>query len=168
MIDPSTPHSASLRAPQDEVVDALRDLSVAQDRLDQYAAQLLGLNRTDQRALDMIGSGTDSPAALASALGMSTGATSAVLDRLEAAGYVRRSPDPEHRRRTRVTMTEEAEARCADLFGPIEVATTRQAAARSNAALRDIAAFLTEHTAFIHDYLDQRPGNGVPRTDRSG
>jgi DNA-binding MarR family transcriptional regulator len=78
-----------------------RALSTAQDRLDQYAAHRFGINRTDLRALDLIGQAeVISPTALAVALGMSTGATSAVLDWLEAAGYARREPDPGHRRRT--------------------------------------------------------------------
>ena len=56
-----------------------------------------GSNRTDLLALDLIGqAGATSPTALAAARGMSTGATSAVLDRLEAAGYARREPDAGH------------------------------------------------------------------------
>src|SRR5215469_3715031 len=106
----STPSGDEYRHPAETVMMDLRALSTVQDRLDQYAAQRFGINRTDLRALDLIGfAGTISPTALADALGMSTGATSTVLDRLEAAGYARREPDPDHRRRTLVRQTPRAQ-----------------------------------------------------------
>src|SRR5215470_1469581 len=106
------------------VMRELRALSTAQDRLDQYAMHQFGINRTDLRALDLIGqAGVISPTALAVALGMSTGATSAVLDRLEAAGYASREPDPGHRRRTLVRQTPRAEQLGKQIFGPVIAGT---------------------------------------------
>ncbi|PZP19982.1 MAG: MarR family transcriptional regulator, partial [Kocuria rhizophila] len=49
------------------------------------------------------------PSALASALGLSTAATTAVVDRLEAAGHVERLPDAQDRRRTLVRLLPESE-----------------------------------------------------------
>ncbi len=141
--------------PASQVIGELRALSTVQDRLDQYAAQRFGLNRTDLRALDLIGqAGATSPTALATALGMSTGATSTVLDRLEAAGYARREPDPDHRRRTRVHMTARSEALSAEIFEPVMRATAERAAEHSEEQLREIAAFLAAHRRTLEDYLD--------------
>jgi DNA-binding MarR family transcriptional regulator len=152
----STP--AAEEAPGDpvaQVVAGLRALSTVQDRLDQYAAERFGLNRTDLRALDLIGqAGTTSPKALAAALGMSTGATSTVLDRLETAGYACREPDPDHRRRTRVRMTPRAEQLSAEIFDPVIRATAEHAAGHSERQLRDIAAFLASHRQSLESYLD--------------
>lgn len=132
----------------------LRALSTVQDRLDQYAMHRFGINRTDLRALDLIGqAGVISPTALAVALGMSTGATSAVLDRLEAAGYVRRDPDPGHRRRTLVRQTARTEELGEEIFGPLIGGTLRQAADYPDAALASIAEFLAAHRALLNDYL---------------
>jgi DNA-binding MarR family transcriptional regulator len=94
-----------------------------------------------------------SPTALAIALGMSTGATSAVLDRLEAAGYASREPDPSHRRRTLVRQTARAEELGEEIFGPVIGGTLRQAAGYPDEALTSIAEFLAAHRALLNDYL---------------
>lgn len=144
------------------VIAELRALSTVQDRLDQHAAERFGLNRTDLRALDLIGqAGITSPTALAAALGMSTGATSTVLDRLEAAGYARREPDPDHRRRTLVRMTERTEKLSAEIFGPVIRATAQHAAGHPEPELRAVAAFLAAHRQTLENYLDTN--NGTPR-----
>ena len=139
----------------------LRALSTAHDRLDQYAAHRFGINRTDLRALDLIGqAGITSPTALAAALGMSTGATSTVLDRLEAAGYAHREPDPGHRRRTIVRVSPRTEELGAAIFAPVIRGTIAQAAALPDAALVVVAEFLAAHRALLNDYLDTAPAAG--------
>jgi len=149
----STPYAGHGRLAE-TVMKELRALSTAQDRLDQYAAHRFGINRTDLRALDLIGqAGVTSPTALATALGMSTGATSAVLDRLEAAGYARREPDPDHRRRTRVRQTARAEELGEAIFGPVIRGTISQATAYPDTALASIAEFLSAHSALLNGYL---------------
>ncbi|HLI41680.1 MAG TPA: MarR family transcriptional regulator [Streptosporangiaceae bacterium] len=151
---PAGPHRRLVEA----VMSELRALSAAQDRLDQYAAQRFGLNRTDLRALDLIGqAGVISPTELAAALGMSTGATSAVLDRLEAAGYARREPDPIHRRRTRVRTSRRAMEVSAAVFMPVIHGTLKQADAYPDAILAGIAQFLSAHRALLDRYLDAVP-----------
>src|SRR6478672_11288702 len=145
------------RDPVAQVIAELRALSTVQDRLDQYAAERFGLNRTDLRALDLIGqAGTTSPTALAAALGMSTGATSTVLDRLEAAGYASREPDPDHRRRTLVRMTPLAEALSAEIFEPVIRATAQHAAGHTDRELHTTAAFLAAHRRTLENYLDAK------------
>jgi DNA-binding MarR family transcriptional regulator len=145
---------AGRRRPAEAVMMELRALSTVQDRLDQYAMQRFGINRTDLRALDLIGqAGVISPTALAVALGMSTGATSAVLDRLEVAGYARREPDPGHRRRTLVRQTSRAEELGEEIFAPVISGTLRQAAEYPDAALASIAEFLSAHRALLTRYL---------------
>jgi DNA-binding MarR family transcriptional regulator len=140
----------------------LRALSTAQDRLDQYGAHRFGLNRTDYRALDLIGqAGSISPTELATALGMSTGATSAVLDRLETAGYAGREPDPAHRRRTRVRMSARAEELATEIFAPVIRGTIEQAAAYPDAILAEIADFLSAHREFLDRYLTAAGGDGI-------
>jgi len=101
-----------------QVADGLRALSTEIDRLDQAAADRYGLNRTDMRALDIIGrSGPLAPTDLARRLGFTTGGVTTVLDRLERVGYVRRRPDSGDRRRLVVEATEATAARDAEVFG---------------------------------------------------
>lgn len=150
----SNPPDAGRRHLAETVMKELRALSTAQDRLDQYAAHRYGINRTDLRALDLIGqAGAISPTALAAALGMSTGATSTVLDRLEATGYARREPDPGHRRRTLVRQTSRAEELGEVIFAPVIRGTISEAAAYPDAALVSIAEFLSAHRALLNRYL---------------
>jgi DNA-binding MarR family transcriptional regulator len=167
----STPSAAGRGHLAETVMKELRALSTAQDRLDQYAMHRFGINRTDLRALDLIGqAGVISPTALAVALGMSTGATSAVLDRLEAAGYARREPDPGHRRRTLVRQTSRAEELGDAIFGPVIGETISEALAYPDAALVSIAEFLAAHRALLTRYLtavsppagDADPGRTEP------
>jgi DNA-binding MarR family transcriptional regulator len=150
----SNPPHAGRRSLAETVMMELRALSTVQDRLDQYAMHRFGINRTDLRALDLIGqAGVISPTALAIALGMSTGATSAVLDRLEAAGYASREPDPGHRRRTLVRQTPRAEELGEEIFAPVISGTLGQASAYPDAALASIAQFLAAHRALLTRYL---------------
>jgi len=87
------------------------------------------------------------------ALGMSTGATSAVLNRLEAAGYARREPDPDHRRRTLVRQTPRAEELAEEIFAPVTGGTLSTAATYPDTALASIAEFLSAHRELLCSYL---------------
>jgi DNA-binding MarR family transcriptional regulator len=84
----------------------------ATDRFDQAVADALGLNRTDMRCLDTIErEGPVSAGRLADATGLTSGAITTVLDRLERAGYARRVHDPSDRRRVLVELTAQARER---------------------------------------------------------
>ena len=110
----------SERALPAQVTGSLRALSTEIDRLDQAAADRYGLNRTDMRALDIIGrAGPLAPTDLARQLGFTTGGVTTVLDRLERAGYVRRRPAAGDRRRLVVEATAATAARDAEVFGDL-------------------------------------------------
>jgi DNA-binding MarR family transcriptional regulator len=65
----------------------------------------LGLNRTDFRCIDILDQHQPMTAgALAQAARISSGTMTFVIDRLEAAGYVRRRRDDDDRRRVLVEM----------------------------------------------------------------
>jgi DNA-binding MarR family transcriptional regulator len=154
-MSPPTPSAGSRRPLAESVLSELRAVSTAQDRLRQYAAQRFRLNHTDLRALDYIGqAGIISPTELAAALGMSTGATSAVLDRLEAAGYATRQPDPVHRRRTQVRMSPRAAKLSAEIFAQIQRGTIEQAVAYPDEVLVAVAELLSAHRALLDRYVD--------------
>ena len=67
------------RALPAQVTGGLRALSTEMDRLDQAAADLYGLNRTDMRALEIVGrAGPLTPTDLARLLGFTTGGVTTV------------------------------------------------------------------------------------------
>ncbi len=67
----------------------------------QSVADVLGLHITDHKCLDLIRQYGAMPAGrIAELTGLTTGAVTGIIDRLEKAGYVRRANDPKDRRRT--------------------------------------------------------------------
>jgi DNA-binding MarR family transcriptional regulator len=103
----------------DAVVAAVREYRRASDRLIEAANSRMGINRTDGRALDAIQeAGAMTPGEIARASGLTSGAVTAVLDRLERAGYVRRTRDGADRRKVIVEITDQARRYSRELFGP--------------------------------------------------
>jgi DNA-binding MarR family transcriptional regulator len=89
------------------------------DALDDAVAAHLGLNRTDLRCLDWLADGPKSAGQLAEATGLSTAATTTLLDRLEGRGLVRRVRDTADRRRVLVELTGAGQRLTAECYGPL-------------------------------------------------
>jgi len=101
----------------------MRALQRAVDRYDELVAARLGVNRTDLRCLDLLHeTGTMSAGQLAVGSGLTTGATTRMLDRLERIGYIRRLPDRGDRRRVLVELTPRARKLASELYGSFEAA----------------------------------------------
>jgi DNA-binding MarR family transcriptional regulator len=81
-------------------------LSTAVVLFHEAIAQRLGLSAVEHKALGLITrSGPLTAGALAKQTGLTPGAITGLVDRLEHAGYVRRTPDPADRRRILVSAT---------------------------------------------------------------
>jgi DNA-binding MarR family transcriptional regulator len=103
-----------------ELENEFRASQNATDMVDQAVADLMGVNRTDARCLDIIDRlGTVTAGRLAEESGLTTGAVTAVIDRLEGAGYVRRVPDEHDRRRVLVEITPRAQKAGHRLYEPL-------------------------------------------------
>jgi DNA-binding MarR family transcriptional regulator len=75
-------------------------------------ATRIGLNPTDLEALEILMREGPLPAGrLAESTGLTTGAITGVIDRLEHRGFARRQPDPDDRRRVIVVVENEAVSR---------------------------------------------------------
>ena len=153
----------SERALPAQVTGGLRALSTEIDRLDQAAADQYGLNRTDMRALDIIGrAGPLAPTDLARQLGFTTGGVTTVLDRLERAGYIRRRPGSGDRRRLLVEATEATAARDAEVFGDLIRQTSDLLARYTDQQLQVIDDFLTRTRQLTAAYADALSSAGRP------
>ena len=128
-----------------EIREELRLHGVAGDIADQAVADHLGINRTDMRCLDII-ERLDGVSAgrLAREAGLSTGAVTTVIDRLERAGLARRVADAADRRRVLVELTDEARATTADLYAPLGQALAAQREALSGDDALVVRDFLRE------------------------
>jgi DNA-binding MarR family transcriptional regulator len=93
-----------------ELIDEVRRSQAATARFDQAVADALGINRTDMRCLDVLEhAGPLTAGELAARTGLSSGAMTTAIDRLERAGYARRVRDQDDRRRVLVEPTEQAQ-----------------------------------------------------------
>jgi DNA-binding MarR family transcriptional regulator len=93
----------------EELVEEVRRSQNATDRFDQAVADALGINRTDMRCTDVLErEGAVTAGHLAEVTGLTTGAITTVIDRLERRGFARRVRDPADRRRVLVELTDEA------------------------------------------------------------
>jgi DNA-binding MarR family transcriptional regulator len=98
---------------------AIRAYQTAVDNFDQAIADYVGVNRTDARCIDLLEqAGGMTAGELARAAGLTSGAVTAVVDRLEAAGFARRVPDAADRRRVRIEVTDKVWEANAPLMGP--------------------------------------------------
>jgi DNA-binding MarR family transcriptional regulator len=90
------------------------------DALDQAASELLGINRTDARCIDIVlQAGRLTAGELALAAGLSPGAATTAIDRLERAGFARRVRDPDDRRRVIVEPTDRIAELAEEVYGPL-------------------------------------------------
>ena len=88
------------------MVAAVRSEQVANEIVDDHVAEFLGINRTDGRCLDIVERhGRMTAGALATESGLTTGAVTALVDRLEAAGYLQRVRDTADRRKVFIELT---------------------------------------------------------------
>ncbi len=122
----------------------------ATDAVDEAVIELLGVNRTDSRCIDILEQhGRMSAGRLADLSGLSTGAVTAVVDRLERAGYARRVPDSSDRRRVMVELTERAQQLIWDLMGqPMREAARPVMERYSDAELELLLAFQRQAREF--------------------
>jgi DNA-binding MarR family transcriptional regulator len=102
--------------------EKFREMSTETILFHQAVADILGLHVTDHKCLDFIYRFGAMPAGrLAELTGLTTGAITGIIDRLEEAGYVRRTNDPKDRRRTIVepTRNKKLEKKIEVLFIPL-------------------------------------------------
>jgi len=104
----------------DELIREFRASGNLDDAFDNLAAQRLGVNETDLHCLNIIeNSGGLSAGELAVEAGLTTGAVTGVIDRLERVGFARRFPDPDDRRRVKVEVTPKFYGRAEKIWGPV-------------------------------------------------
>ncbi|MCL2429464.1 MAG: MarR family transcriptional regulator [Alphaproteobacteria bacterium] len=98
----------------------MREVSGQSVLYSQAVADRLGINTTDLECLDYISRGPLNAGRLAELTGLTTGAVTGVIDRLEHAGLARRQQDAGDRRRILVVATPAVAQRVAPLFEPME------------------------------------------------
>src|SRR4051812_12864216 len=136
----------------DSVIRSLRRVNLQGSFFGQTVAIRFGLSESDVEALELLlDTGAATAGRLSELMGLSTGAVTRVIDRLEQAGYVRRIPDSSDRRRVVVELVpEKMEAMEATMakFGDKSAAEMKR---YSDDELTVINDFLTRMAAVTRD-----------------
>lgn len=124
----------------DRLKVAMRRFSIENDRFDDAVARRHGIGAADLHALEHLElAGGMTPGQLGERLQLTSGAVTALADRLERAGLLARAAHPTDRRSTMLCLTEEAERFAAEVYGSFG-ADIRQAANRLSADEREVVA----------------------------
>lgn len=148
--------------PELRLVHLLRGITVELDLLGAEFAATHGLHPTDLRALihllDAQRAGiVATPGWLGQRLGLNSPAVSALLDRLQRLGHVRRERDPADRRRVRLVVEPAALDLGGSFFGPLIDAMVDAMAEFQRAELDTVQRFLTAMVRLVAAGRATRP-----------
>jgi DNA-binding MarR family transcriptional regulator len=136
-------------------------------RLNIAVANQLGLPLTDVQCLGLLADGPASPTRLAERLGLTTGAMTKVIDRLERGGYVHRSADPADRRRIVVTADPQGMAEIGRYYVPTGEALAHRLAGYTDGELRAVLKFMRDGREVADAEIDRIRRAGIPHASRS-
>lgn len=138
----------------DELLVACRRFIQATDLSEERVAARVGIGRSDLRAVNLLERGPASHAQIARQLGLTPASVTALINRLEAQGLVRRTPHPTDRRVTHVELLPRAWSELANVYRPIGSAVLSATSERPPEQRRQLATLL-QHLA---DVFDEQPG----------
>jgi DNA-binding MarR family transcriptional regulator len=142
------PHGKSTRAALLERVGLHlgRELSTQTVLFHETLAERVGITPTDIKCIGIIGfaNGPVTAGDLAAATGLTSGAVTGVIDRLERAGFVRRERDAHDRRRVIIAALPAAAERVAPLFDGLGRAMMQLASRLSDDELAVIEHYMLE------------------------
>jgi DNA-binding MarR family transcriptional regulator len=132
-----------------------RSLGNSSSMLVTACADRLGLHSTDWGCVLLLAEAGSEPVTagqLAELTGLTTGAVTGVLDRLEASGFVTRERDPGDRRRVMVRLVPEAMARIQPLFDGLIADMRALHADYSDDQLAAVVAMLTRSSDILRSH----------------
>ncbi|MBD2898755.1 hypothetical protein amrb99_77290 [Actinomadura sp. RB99] len=120
-------------------------------------ASKAGMNVTDAQCVNALTlDGPQTPGRLAELMGITTGgAITAVIDRLEKAGYVKRTRDPDDRRRVIVELVPENVARFGEYFEPIARVFRERLASYSDEQVAVLLDWISANNAAMPGVIEQ-------------
>ncbi|HEX9065657.1 MAG TPA: MarR family transcriptional regulator [Streptosporangiaceae bacterium] len=157
-------------ADNNDVTLALREVQRAVLEIRQELARRLHVGVNDVAALDQLVFATEplGPVELGNRLGMRSASATALADRLEQAGHVRRQPHPTDRRRQTLAPTDHAIAEVVAALRPLIDRLNAAAAELSPDQATATAAFLRQAAGIMREYASGRDVTGQDGTGRDG
>jgi DNA-binding MarR family transcriptional regulator len=136
----------------DSVIRSLRRVNLQGSFFGQTVAIRFGLSESDVEALSvLLDSGAATAGRLSELMGLTSGAVTRVIDRLEQAGYVRRVPDPADRRRVIVELIPDKIAAIQATMAQFGEKSASEIGRYSDDELAVIDDFLTRMAAITRD-----------------
>lgn len=130
-----------------QVFAAARDNGISSVLFRNAVARKLGLNITDGQCLSILSiKGVSTPTELARYTGLTSGSTTAMLDRLERAQFIKRKTNPDDRRGVLIEITKKWTETAEPLVRGVQQAHAELIASYSDKELETIADFLTRFT----------------------
>jgi len=148
----STDKRANLVAAIGEAVMRWQDANQAYD---EAVGERLGLNAAERRTLSFLFSGPQPAGAIAAAVSLTPAAVTALIDRLEARGFLRRERSVEDRRKVMVDITDEARGATDRYYMPLAAAGERFMQSFTDGELEVALAFLKGATEIQQKALDE-------------
>jgi DNA-binding MarR family transcriptional regulator len=141
----------------EKLIHEFRTSGNQDDAFDSLGAERLGVSESDLRCLNIVeNNGGISAGELAAQAGLTAGAVTGVIDRLEKAGYARRVPDPADRRRVRVEVTPAFYRLAEPIWGPMAADWQSMLAKRFTIEeLERITAFLRATNELGRRHIDR-------------
>ncbi len=134
--------------------EAARRLGAQTVLVSDLVATRVGLNSTDLECLDLLYlAGATTAGRLAAHTGLTSGATTAAIDRLEHAGFVTRRRDSTDRRVVLVEVVEAGAKLILPFYRPIITGMERVQAAFSDQQLATILRYFTESLDAMSDHV---------------
>ncbi len=134
------------------VLMAARDQGISSVLFRNAMGRKLSLNITDSECLSLVTiKGTSTPTELARYTGLTTGSTTAMLDRLEKAKFITRKPNPSDRRGVLIEVNERSRNIIDPLVADIQKAHKQLLSSYSPKELEIIADFLTRFTENVKE-----------------
>jgi DNA-binding MarR family transcriptional regulator len=139
-----------------ELIREFRDSGNLDDAFDNLAAQRLGVSETDLHCLNIIeNAGGVTAGELAAQSGLTTGAVTGVIDRLEKKGFARRVADPADRRRVKVEVTKAFYSRAERIWAPVAAEWASSLERFSASQLEGFHEILRTTNEITHRHLDR-------------
>jgi len=134
---------------------AIRDYNVSIQLFRNTIVEKLGVNIADWECLGLLlQKGVSTPTELSKHTGLTSGATTAMLDRLEKSGVIERRRNPEDRRGTLIVIIKE---KAAELGGLLSSARSAQDQFLSNYTEKELE-FLADFVSKLGKVIDQERG----------
>jgi len=151
---------------------AFRRNSLANELMNQAVAERLGLNLTDFNTMGILADrGPLTASQIAAATGLTSGAVTGVIDRLERGGFVVRESDPDDRRRVVVRAAVERRPEVEELYRPLVEGGFAKMTDASDEQMEFMAAFLNETAELFEQHAARlrrgRPGESDEMTSLS-